>query len=348
MSFRSLSFVVVPLASRTDTTDNHKGEFSAMVVKRARCLVFVASCAASIDSCAASIDPHSVGTALLVHASSWKTVRTKAGSASVVIIENFLPHEHAHEFFATMNETWAAASACRIGGHCDDPADGACSWLYTTNSRGSNAKIRSVHRRDERRREVQDTYKRGGFAYSKWELTATHPLYATLGAVMGSEAVRHTIARVLELSDSSADDPRPALGNISDYFVTAYDDGDFLSTHSDGASGSLAWVYHLTGNTHGSGWDSAMGGQLRFNAMGAGQGARDFVPGHNRLLLFHTRPQFMPHQVLPLTNRDHGPRFGATGWWMTRGDRFDAATLRQNEMMKSAAMKSAQSGDMCL
>ena len=191
-------------------------------------------------------------------------------------------------------------------------------------------------------------YNRGGFAYSKWELTATHPLYATFGEVMASAEVREAIAHVLGLPPSAASDPRPALGNISDYFVTAYDDGDFLSTHSDGASGSLAWVLHLAGA---SGWDSALGGQLRFNGHSFGAqavGARDFVPGHNRLLLFHTRPQFVPHQVLQVANRHGGPRFGATGWWMTRGDVFDAATLRQNEMMKSAAMKSAAAGDVCL
>ena len=77
-----------------------------------------------------------------------------------------------------------------------------------------------------------------------------------------------------------------------DFRGCRYSDGDFLSTHNDGASGSLAWVFHLA-----SEWDAASGGSLRFNAYSAFRGARDFQPGWNRMLLFLTRPNYTPHQV---------------------------------------------------
>lgn len=310
----------------------------------AKCGAFAAvvSFGLAADSCEAS-GQTSLEHDVLDHATSWKSTKTQVCSgATVTVIENFLPPAVAAAWRDTLNTTWGQAAPCREHGKCDNAAAGECTWLYTTNSHGGNAKIRSVHQRAERRAFVQQMYKRGGFAYSKWELTASHALYRDIGELMASESVRTTVARALGLTAEVASG-RPALGNISDYFVTAYDDGDFLSTHSDGASGSLAWVLHLAG---GDGWDSDNGGQLRFNAGSAVRGNRDFVPGHNRLLLFQTRPYFVPHQVLPV-KAVREPRFGATGWWMTRGDAFSAATAKENAAMKAASSKAAQ-GDVCL
>ena len=175
-------------------------------------------------------------------------------------------------------------------------------WLYTTNSMGGNAKIRSVYKTAERRQAVQAVYKRGGFAYSKWELSAGSPIFRSVGALMDASEVRNAIARAVGLSDPApatptaehAAAPAPsALGNISDYFVTAYTDGDFLSTHGDGASGSLAWVLHLSHDD----WAASSGGALRFNPGSAVRGNRDFVPSYNRMLLFFTRPHYTPHQA---------------------------------------------------
>ena len=281
--------------------------------------------------------------ALLTHAATWSAVRSEVcNGASVHVIDAFLPAGVAAHWHSTLNTSWAHASPCRENGLCEEASGGACAWLYTTNSHGGNQKVRSVHRRDERREFVKQMYARGGFAYSKWELAASHPLYSAMGEMMASVEVRTAVARVIGLAPGASDED-PPVGNISDYFVTAYASGDFLSTHSDGASGSLAWVLHLAGS---GGWDSASGGALRFNGCGPTHGARDFMPAHNRLLLFHTRPGFVPHQVLPVGRVDE-PRFGATGWWMTRGDHFSAATLKENEAMKAAASKAAM-GDMCL
>jgi|MDTA01.1.fsa_nt_gb hypothetical protein len=286
---------------------------------------------------------------LLEHEHKWR-IKTEPVSAGtqVFAIDGFLPPKLADEWYETLNATWERSlpcrsdpSACVSGGHDEDAhGGGLCSWLYTTNSHGSNAKVRSVFRRHERKREVHDMYRRGNFAYSKWELTAGHSLYASMGEMMSTDAVRDAVSRAVRMEGN--------LGNISDYFVTAFDDGDFLSTHSDGASGSLAWVLHLSAGT----WDSSAGGELRFNAgppPGRSFGQRDFAPSFNRLLLFLTRPDYVPHQVLPvkLPSADHPPRFGMTGWYMTKTDHFSAATQRENDAMRAAASK-ASVGDVCL
>lgn len=280
--------------------------------------------------------------------SGWVVSREEvANNTTVVEVSNFLPAGTAMHWHAMLNGTWRRSEECRSGGTCAPGADGnGCSWLYTTNSRGGNQKIRSVFRQEVRRAEVNALNKRGAFAYSKWELSTAHPLFRALGDLMKAPAVRRAIARLLWPKAPSGHEVE-MLGAISDYFVTAFDDGDFLSTHSDGASGSLAWVLHLAG--HHGGWSSTAGGALRFNAGSAVRTHRDFEPSFNRLLLFLTRPDHCPHQVLPVTHTQKGaePRFGITGWYMTASDRFDAATRAQNELMRAAASKTSTSGQ-CL
>jgi hypothetical protein len=189
------------------------------------------------------------------------------------------------------------------------------------------------------------------FSYSKWELTAGHPLYKAMGEMMATPEVREAIHRHFWIDETGKQQGYldaagvPALGNISDYFVSAFGNGDFLSTHSDGASGSLAWVLHLSPEES---WDVSSGGALRFNSGSVVRSNRDFAPSFNRLLLFLTRPGNVPHQVLPVVRAPGAePRFGITGWYMTRGDKFDVATTIQNEKMRAAASK-ASSGDMCM
>uniref|UniRef100_A0A7S4BKS7 Prolyl 4-hydroxylase alpha subunit Fe(2+) 2OG dioxygenase domain-containing protein n=1 Tax=Chrysotila carterae TaxID=13221 RepID=A0A7S4BKS7_CHRCT len=114
---------------------------------------------------------------------------------------------------------------------------------------------------------------------------------------------------------------------------------------SDGYSGSLAWVFHLSPE-----WKSEHGGQLRFNPStrsGLNIGARDFEPSFNRLLLFRTRPAALAHQVLPVS-RPAGahPRFAFTGWYMMPNDVMSAEGLKQLQLMRSAS--AAGTHDMCV
>ena len=164
---------------------------------------------------------------------------------------------------------------------------------------------------------------------------------------MSLEPLRVAIGRALGLNIGVSQ-----MGNITDYFVTAFDSGDFLSTHGDGASGSAAWVLHLA-----RGWDKARGGELRFNSM-AGS-VVDLAPAYNRMSLFLTRPGYVPHQVLPVraspprrledkaaergTPHDE-PRFGFTGWYMAPGDHLSAYDQMQNALMKDSSSK----GSMCV
>jgi Rps23 Pro-64 3,4-dihydroxylase Tpa1-like proline 4-hydroxylase len=93
-------------------------------------------------------------------------------------------------------------------------------------------------------------------------------------------------------------------------------------------------------------WEAASGGALRFNR-GRTHAQVDFAPSYNRLLLFLTRPDYVPHQVLLTKPAGNEPRFGMTGWYLTRGDHFSAATQRENDAMKAAASK-ATSHSQCL
>ena len=300
--------------------------------------------------------PQSHGSQVAAHSSNWQVTRRQVSNgATATIISNFLPPHVADHWHNVLNASWTRAApcitsekGCTASSSAEKGEGGFCSWLYTTNSHGGNQKIRSVWTREQRKREATETYRRNGFAYSKWELTAGHELYKAAGLLMEDRAVRHAIASAQWPEDADKPDIGSHLGNISDYFVTAYSDGDFLSTHSDGASGSLAWVLHLTPEQ--AEWDSGSGGELRFNPGAVVRANSDFAPAYNRLLLFLTRPDFTPHQVMPVRRPASAePRFGATGWYMTRGDRFSAAVQRENDAMRAAASKaSSRNGDVCI
>lgn len=305
--------------------------------------VVATECSASV---AQSIEPH-LAQSVFEHSKTWTITRSKVSNGAVAtVISNFLPPTIAEAWHSELNSTWKASEGCReveSAETCTPGGDG-CTWLYTTNSRGSNRKIRSVWSRGQRRKEVMEAYRRQSFAYSKWELTAGHSLYRTVGTLMESQPVREAIASA-QWPGASPDRGR-RLGNITDYFITSYADGDFLSTHSDGASGSLAWVLHLTARGE---WPKGSGGELRFNPGSASPGHKDFVPSFNRLLLFLTRPDSTPHQVLPVRLPFRAdPRFGLTGWYMTSGDRFSASTARENEAMRAAASKASMASDVCI
>ena len=228
---------------------------------------------------------------------SWRLERRTVSNGGVVtVIDGFLPPEIAEHWYSALNVSWHRTAPCRERGACDSGAD--CSWLYATNSQGGNAKVRSVFRVAERRQEVEDIYLSRRFAYSKWELAARSPLYQAVGNMMATAEVREAVARAVGLAAAGG---TPALGSVSDYFITAYDQGDFLSTHSDGASGSLAWVLHLAKGA----WD---GGALRFNA-GRAAPTQDFSPAFNRMLLFLTRPDHTRRQE----DRKRGERTSTRG-----------------------------------
>jgi hypothetical protein len=68
---------------------------------------------------------------------------------------------------------------------------------------------------------VQSQYQRGAFAYSKWELTAGHTLYTAMGEMMSTKEVRSALARTTGLAPATSTTADTALGDITDYFVTA-------------------------------------------------------------------------------------------------------------------------------
>ena len=337
--------------------------------------------------------------------SGWNVTKVAHPHGFVLVIDGFLPPSLADTWHTVLSSTWYNSSACRHGtGPCDGPS---CAWLYTTNDNGGNRKIRSVQRIAERRAAAESLRRKGRFCYSKWELTASHELYPSVGALMSMPVMRKQIAGLLGY------DTKDTMGNISDYFVslaapatlmscsktgaqeltihrsiqrhtsqvTAYDEGDFLTTHNDGASGSAAWVLHLA-----KGWDKSRGGELRFDS--SVNQPTDFAPAFNRMSLFLTRvgvlcdakpapmsshakylrcfssrasvccwqPGYVPHEVLPVRPAPpqrrlqmmpgvptaSQPRFGLTGWYMTPHDHFTRADIIQNELMKAVSNKAGR------
>jgi hypothetical protein len=88
---------------------------------------------------------------LIEHEGSWAVKKAQvSGGTTVTIVDNFLPPELAANWYTSLNATWARSAPCREDvSKCvatEEDGNDVCSWLYTTNSRGGNGKIRSVVR----------------------------------------------------------------------------------------------------------------------------------------------------------------------------------------------------------
>ena len=175
---------------------------------------------------------------------------------------------------------------------------------------------------------------------------AGHELYKAAGLLMEDRAVRHAIASAQWPEDADKPDIGSHLGNIS----TTSSPLTRMVTFFD----AQRWSEWVTGL--GTPFDprtSGVGQRLRWRAAlqpGCCRPRTATLRQQHRLLLFLTRPDFTPHQVMPVRRPASAePRFGATGWYMTRGDRFSAAVQRENDAMRAAASKaSSRNGDVCI
>merc|ERR1712166_286511 len=234
---------------------------------------------------------------------NWKITTHMVGRVPVIAIDNFLPPSVAETMHTELYGGWNSSE-----------------WLYTTNVPNTNEKIRSRDRIPERRKLVLDALANDPrvFAYSKWELRRNASVFKRLRGYM--ESAQSAVAQELKVS----------LVGISDMFVSCFDDGDFLSFHQDGYSGSIAFVMTLAKT-----WTHNDGGLLQ---MCQGQaGCTDFVPRFNRLLLFRTRGgPVIPHQVTQVTLKtsETKKRFGLTGWYMDSNDLKDKTFMAEFKKMQ--------------
>ncbi|KAK3261122.1 hypothetical protein CYMTET_29960 [Cymbomonas tetramitiformis] len=121
------------------------------------------------------------------------------------------------------------------------------------------------------------------------------------------------------------------LRNITDMFLTTFAEGDFLSTHSDPYSGTIAFALMLTKD-----WPAEGGGQLEFTCVNC----PSFVPEFNTLLMFRTRPVSMPHTVRPISViAARNQRYSATGWFMGGDDRMSSTEMEQHKKMKGRVFR---------
>ncbi|WP_437939261.1 2OG-Fe(II) oxygenase [Sorangium sp. So ce341] len=188
-----------------------------------------------------------------------------------------------HDFLAVeLLERWRR--------HCERAelpgADGE--WSYTTND--GTAKIRSNENIVERRRRVEAAYKRGEFAYSKWEPQRASAFHQEVQRHMSSAA---TLAQLSAIVGEE-------IVRMSDVYVTIFQDGDFLSLHDDRGLGKYAFTLSLSSLAEGE------GGRLRLYAApegGEGQPRMlgELRPRANELLIFSLSPTLLPHEVEPVT-----------------------------------------------
>ena len=257
-----------------------------------------------------------------------------------------MPEATAREVHGLLQETWASRGF-HYATNCKDPGATARSGGEALCRRAcSNAKHRHAFGEAARQRRFSSAC-RGVFSYSKFELARDHPAHGRIAAALGAAGLRARVEAAVGC----------VLGELTDWFASAFSAGDWLSDHVDAGLGHLAFVLNLTPD-----WDPAGGGALVFPA-----GNHSVPPAFNALAVFRvgTGVIQLPHHVsevhaAPPRGRrllpDNGtlreprlaatdgalrePRLAVTGWWTVKGGPKGAvnpATLRMERGAKGAA-----------
>ena len=247
-------------------------------------------------------------------------------------ISNFFPAAQARAWRDAMERSWAQRENS--------------GWLYTTNNDGSdprniNAKVRSLDKVDARRGLAHRMDAAGYFAYSKWELDASH---AVVRGLLEYFEEPLTAERVAASVNANALAP-----GLSDLFVTHYAAGDFLSMHNDGFSGTWAVVVSLSSGPE---WQPGFGGELCFQCARAAVSdlahkrswCQCVPPRFNTALIFKTRVGRETgegggpyHKVMPVTElaaTAGWKRFGITGWYNEMADEWSEQEKLENARMR--------------
>jgi hypothetical protein len=244
-------------------------------------------------------------------------VRRVAGHA-VVIIRDFLPFALAVRWRAELLRLWDAKA---------DAGAEEARWQFTTNNAGSleegwrnnlNRKHRGLDNVEARTKTALKLFAKGMFSYSKWELDPRSALVKEMADHFLLPQTRATMARALNRTSDTFSGKE-----LSDLFVTHYDQDNFLSDHDDGVSGSVAFVLSLAAGPQ---WEKSFGGQLDFRCKAKpsqrGKGppkvCESLGPDFNNLVVFATWPIGPTHRVAAVTAAaaERGwQRFGLTGWF---------------------------------
>ena len=101
------------------------------------------------------------------------------------------------------------------------------------------------------------------------------------------------------------------LKQLTTMFMSKYNAGNFLSTHSDKGNGKLAFVINLTKY-----WKPQYGGNLHFLNDSRSEIIDTYVPGFNNLVLFHVPEENgIPHYVGHVAPNVKYSRFAISGWY---------------------------------
>ena len=169
----------------------------------------------------------------------------------------------------------------------------------------------------------------GHFSYAKHELPSDHDVLAEISAYMLRNDTRHRIAAALNVSGDQLDDHE-----LSDLFATSFGVGDFLSMHSDGFSGTYAFVASLANQP----WRPEFGGALEMFCRDTRKWCGSLAPTFNSLVVFKTRqPVGPPHRVAAVREEADAQgwrRHGFTGWYRDVKDVMTAAEMRERDAMR--------------
>ena len=150
---------------------------------------------------------------------------------------------------------------------------------------------------------ARQQFDKGLFSYSclrgAGHLNCGACIECTMRGLMRSKEVVEQFSQISGIS---------LVGLFKDFFVE-FQEGDFISPHTDEINGRLGFVLQLS-----QGWQASHGGLLHFTQGERGQLLETIVPTFNTLTLFDTASRDIWHHV-SVVEAGGQPRISMSGWY---------------------------------
>jgi len=167
-------------------------------------------------------------------------------------------------------------------------------WVYTTNI--GNEKIKNNNNIISRKEKAISMYNDGLFSYSKYEYDNNAEI---LYEIKKNLLEKKTLDTISYLTGEK-------ITKIMDVFISKYEKGDFLSTHTDNTLGKYAFMIYLNKN-----WNHSCGGNL--NIIKNDKNIDTIIPEYNKLILMNVYKELRPHYI-DINTCDQN-RYAITGWF---------------------------------
>ena len=167
-------------------------------------------------------------------------------------------------------------------------------WIYTTNN--GNDKIKHNNDIKNRKIKAKKMYNNKLFSYSKYEYNNNANILIEIKNKLLEKNILNIVSNLTG----------EKITKIIDIFISKYEQGDFLSEHTDNTLGKYAFMIYLNKS-----WNTSCGGNL--NIIKNNKKFDTIIPEYNKLILMNVYSELRPHFIDEVICNKN--RYAITGWF---------------------------------